>query len=68
MRQISLPENLQASLKYGPAGEINIPSGKKGKIHMQIWSDTLERYKGSGKTKFYLIPLLDDDKTEASQM
>ena len=55
----SLPvHRLQSSLDCGPVGEINIPAGKRGKIHMHLWSDTLER---TGKTNFKLLPLLEDD-------
>jgi hypothetical protein len=58
----SLPvPSMQASLSCGPVGEINIPRGKKGKIHMHIWSDTLERCKSTGRTNIQLLPLLDED-------
>ena len=58
----SLPvPSMQASLSCGPVGEINIPRGKKGKIHMHIWSDTLERCKSNGRTNIQLLPLLDED-------
>ena len=69
---VSLPvPNMQASLDCGPVGEIHIPRGKRGKIHMHIWSDTLERCKRTGKTNFQLLPLLDEEhetNTEASRM
>ena len=59
----SLPvHTLQSSLDCGPVGEINIPAGKKGKIHIHLWSDTLERCKRTGKTNFQLLPLLEDSE------
>jgi hypothetical protein len=67
----SLPaRSLQSSLDCGPVGELRIPSGKKGKIHMHIWSDTLERCKRTGKKTFALLPLLEDmePQPEASDM
>ena len=59
----SMPAHtLQSSLDCGPVGEISIP--KEGKIHMKIWSDTLDRCKRTGKKAFQLLPLLDDMETQ----
>ena len=59
----SMPTHtLQTSLQCGPVGELSLP--KKGKVYMKIWSDTLQRWKDTGKTKFHLLPLLEDPETE----